>query len=85
MGSHFKGILVFKISVLFYSIFVQRLRNKPWTYMSKFFVSIYLFIFFSVILYPIFFASNWLMPWFLVAVLTYRLFRTLNPAIQELG
>ena len=30
-------------------------------------------------------ASNRLTPWFLVVVLTYPLFRILNPAIQELG
>jgi len=45
----------------------------------------FLFFFLSVILYPIFSTSNWLTPWFLVVVLTYHLFRTLNPAIQELG
>ena len=37
------------------SIFVQRLRSKPWTYKSKFFFSVFFSVFLFLIPYPILF------------------------------
>ena len=61
------------------AVFVQRLRSKPWTYIS------FIHSFFHSFIHSVSKASNWLRTWFLAVVLTYRLFMTLYSAMQELG